>query len=91
MRIGNNKTKMRTSMKEFIMSTLNKNKAECYVVKKGGNVGVKQQPGYTVNERGHLVNPNTLEPISTKTIKSSSTVKEKQHPAPSVNNSTKNI
>lgn len=62
-------------MKDFIMSTLNKNKAEgTYVVKKSGGPS-KPQPAYTVNERGHLVSANTLEPISMKSIKSNSTAK----------------
>ena len=78
---GSSGSKAKNSMKDFIMSTLNKNKADgCVVVKKGGPP--KAQPAYTVNERGHLVNPSTLQPISTKTIKSipakQSTVSEKQ-------------
>ena len=69
MGIGNNKSRTKNSMKDFIVSTLNKNKTDgCYVVKKGGPP--KPQPSYAVNERGHLVNPSTLEPISTKVIKS---------------------
>lgn len=76
-------------MKDFIMSTLNKNKAEgCYVVKKSGPA--KPQPAFTVNERGHVVSANTLEPISMKSIKSSSTAKEKPQPA-SNNASNKQI
>jgi hypothetical protein len=63
-------------MKDFILSTLSKNKAEgCYVVKKAGNAPQKIQPTYTVNERGHLVNPHTLDPITTKNIKSTSAVR----------------
>ena len=54
---SNNKNKM----KDFILSTLNKNKADgCYVVKKSGNAQMKPVPTFTVNERGHLVNPNSL-------------------------------
>ena len=69
MGIGKNKSKTKNSMKDFIVSTLSKNKADgCYVVKKGGPP--KPQPSYVVNERGHLVNPSNLEPISTKVIKS---------------------
>lgn len=69
------KNKVKNNMKDFILSTLSKNKAEgCYVVKKSGGPQ-KPQPSYTVNERGHLVSANTLEPISTKSIKSTSAVK----------------
>jgi hypothetical protein len=77
MKIGSKTTKNnKNTIKDFILSTLSKNKAEgCYVVKKAGNAPQKSQPTYTVNERGHIVNPHTLEPISTKIIKSSSTVK----------------
>ena len=47
MGIGNKKNKGNT-MKDFIMSTLTKTKAEgCYVIKKGGPP--KPQPSYTVN------------------------------------------
>ena len=68
------KVKAKNHMKDFILSTLSKNKAEgCYVVKKSGPQ--KPQPAYTVNERGHLVTANTLEPISTKSIKSNSAAK----------------
>ena len=78
MGIGNTK-KTKNSMKDFILSTLSKNKVEGgYVIKKGGPP--KPQPAFTVNERGHLVNPSTLEPISTKTIKSNSSVRP--HPTP---------
>jgi hypothetical protein len=81
------KTKQKNNMKDFIMSTLNKNKAEgCYVVKKSGGPQ-KPQAGFTVNERGHLVSANTLEPISTKSIKSSSAAKEKPQ---AVSSSTSN-
>lgn len=46
--IGGNKGKSKNAMKDFIMSTLNKNKVEgCYVIKKGGPP--KPQPAYTVN------------------------------------------
>lgn len=42
------KTKQKNHMKDFILSTLNKNKAEgCYVVKKSGPQ--KPQPAFTVN------------------------------------------
>ena len=59
MGLANNKSKTKNSMKDFILSTLNKNKNEgCYVIKKGGPP--KPQPAYVVNERGHLVNPSTL-------------------------------
>lgn len=71
-------------MKDFIMSTLSNSKAEgCYVVKKSGAIpNSKPQLTYLVNDRGHLVNPNTLQPISTKTIKSNSIVREKPSPSP---------
>lgn len=83
------KVKAKNHMKDFILSTLSKNKAEgCYVVKKSGPA--KPQPAYTVNERGHLVTANTLEPISTKSIKSSSAAKEKA-PAPATSSSNKQI
>jgi hypothetical protein len=66
-------------MKDFILSTLTKNKADCtYVVKKGGPP--KPQPTFTVNERGHLVNPNSLQPISTKSLKSNSSLKPQHTP-----------
>lgn len=81
MGIGNSKNKSKNSMKDFIMSQLNKNKAEgCYVIKKGGPP--KPQPAFTVNERGHLVSPSTLKPISTQNIKSPPTNKV-QNSAPS--------
>lgn len=73
------KSKVKNSMKDFIVSTLTKNKADCtYVVKKGGPP--KPQPAFTVNERGHLVSPSTLEPISTKSIKSNSSLKPQSTP-----------
>lgn len=82
MGLGGNKRKNKNSMKDFIMSTLTKNKADCtYVVKNGGPP--KPQPAYTVNERGHLVNPSTLQPISTKSIKGNSSIKPQQTPLPS--------
>ena len=72
-------------MKDFILNTLNKNKAEgCYIVKKSGPQ--KPQPAYTVNERGHLVNPSTLQPIQ-KNTKSVSSSKPQTTPI----NSTKQI
>lgn len=59
MGIGHSKTNAKNSMKDFILSTLSKNKADgCVVVKKGGPP--KPQPTFTVNERGHLVSANTL-------------------------------
>ncbi len=71
MGLGNNKSKAKNSMKDFILSTLTKNKVEgCYTVKKGGPP--KPQQGFTVNERGHVVSPSTLQPISTKNIKTNS-------------------
>jgi hypothetical protein len=70
------KGKAKNKMKDFIVSTLSKNKAEgCYIIKKAGNQPQKQQPNFTVNERGHVVSSSTLEPISMKAIKSSSTAK----------------
>jgi hypothetical protein len=46
--IGSQQNKMKNSMKDFILSTLTKNKNEgCYVIKKGG--APKPQPGFTVN------------------------------------------
>jgi len=46
--IGAQQNKMKNSMKDFILSTLTKNKVEgCYVIKKGGPP--KPQPSYTVN------------------------------------------
>ena len=46
--IGSQQNKMKNSMKDFILSTLTKNKVEgCYVIKKGGPP--KPQPSYTVN------------------------------------------
>jgi hypothetical protein len=61
MGLGKNRNnKAKNSMKDFILSTLNKNKAEgTYVIKKGGNMPNKQ-PAFVVNERGHLVSPTTL-------------------------------
>ena len=48
MGIGHNKNKTKNSMRDFIVSTLNKNKTDgCYVVKKGGPP--KPQPSYAVN------------------------------------------
>jgi len=47
--IGGNQNKMKNSMRDFIVSTLTKNKVEgCYVIKKGGGPP-KPQPSYTVN------------------------------------------
>jgi hypothetical protein len=49
-KIPTGKTKVKSSMKDFILSTLSKNKVEgCYVVKKSGNGPQKPQPGFTVN------------------------------------------
>jgi len=68
MGVGSAKGKSKNAMKDFIMNALNKNKAEgCYVIKKGGPP--KPQPAFTVNERGHLVSPSTLQPISSHNIK----------------------
>lgn len=86
-----NKSKLKNSMKDFILSTLSKNKAEgCYVVKKSGNMPPKPQPNYTVNERGHLVSAQTHEPITNKSIKSSASASEKKA-TPPANPSIKNI
>lgn len=47
---NNNKNKMKNSMKDFILTTLNKNKNDgCYVVKKSGNAPNKPVPTFTVN------------------------------------------
>ena len=71
-------------MKDFILSTLSKNKAEgCYVVKKGGPQQ-KAQPMHIVNDRGHLVNPSTLEPIQHKAAKATSVSKPQKGAAASV-------
>jgi hypothetical protein len=84
MGIGGNRAKNKNFMKDFIMSTLSNSKAEgCYIVKKSGAIpNSKPQFTYIVNDRGHLVNPNSLQPISTKTIKSNSIVREKPSPSP---------
>jgi hypothetical protein len=85
MGIGGQNNKAKNAMKDFIMSTLSKNKAEgCYVIKKGGPP--KPQPAYTVNERGHLVSSNTLQPISTKNIKSTPPPKPQTTPITSTKN-----
>jgi hypothetical protein len=87
MGVGNAKGRSKNSMKDFIMNTLNKNRAEgCYVIKKGGPP--KPQPAFTVNERGHLVSPSTLQPISSHNIKSQPA--PKQHP-PSAPSSMKQL
>jgi hypothetical protein len=45
---GNQQSKAKNAMKDFILSTLSKNKAEgCYVIKKGGPP--KPQASFTVN------------------------------------------
>ena len=66
-------------MKDFILSTLTKNKADCtYVVKKGGPP--KPQPTFTVNEWGYLVNRNSMKPISPQSLQSNSSFKPKHTP-----------
>jgi hypothetical protein len=76
MGVGTNKAKMKNQMKDFILNTLNKNQAEgCYVVKKGGVATNKPQVAFIVNERGHLVNLQTMEQTSHKSIKSNSSFK----------------
>ena len=68
MGIGSQKVKGgKKTMKDFILSTLTKNRVEgCYVSKKGGP---PKPQSVAVNERGHLVNPATLQPLSTKNIR----------------------
>jgi hypothetical protein len=47
---SNNKNKMKNNMKDFILSTLNKNKNDgCYIVKKSGNAPIKPALTFTVN------------------------------------------
>lgn len=49
MGIGRPSKKDKNNMKDFVMSILSKNNADCYVVKKAGNAPNKPQPNFTVN------------------------------------------